>query len=203
MRSSLFSVFLLFCLNASGQIISESILNSKEKFDPLFGKESSILSIDYVRNYEIGKSDTLYFLDIFINNKLTEAQSVSLGSSIFGSGLLTGSSFGINTTYSTDEQEGNIKLNREDYLEFYTCVQTLYTFISKRQKFSDKKLNTVATCSIKNLSIGAEYDPAKPVDSESGLKFYFKLGDETIYRMTKSQFENTMGLFRKVKSLWN
>jgi len=184
-------LLLFFSSFSHGQTISESLINLRKKYNPLFDSKTSVLTIDYVREFQINKQDTSFYMVIKVNNANVEQESFSIGTSIFGS--IAGGG-----TYKVDRKEGETKFNKEDLLEFYDCANNIYKFISSHN-FTKEGFNTVASCEIQNIRIGAEL-----VYNSGGkeIKYYFKLGDEAVFQMEKVEFEDIMRIIGQIKKDW-
>jgi len=190
---------LLFSFYGNAQTVTESLINLREKFNPFLGTESSVLSIDYVREYALKQTDTIYYMIIKVNKTTLESQGISIGTSIFGSNTLLGNAVSANASYQYDKKEGEMIFDNLGFNEFYECAQNIYRFISERQAFGQEKLNTVSYCEVGNITLGAELVLA--ANNES-LKYYFRVGDNAVFQMNKVDFEKIMALLRRIKDDW-
>jgi hypothetical protein len=189
------SLMTLFPLK--GQDISESIINFKEKFYTLFSGESAILSIEYIKTYSINGTDTTNYFILDIKNQNLELANISLVSTIFDLNWALASS---RDKYSINKSQNKSILEKEKFLEFYECINKVYSFIAKTEKFKESENSIVATCSVENISIGGEYDPNK--FARSRVIFYFKVGEDVTFQMRKDQIESILKVLRDIKNNW-
>ncbi|HMQ85478.1 MAG TPA: hypothetical protein PKA00_21385 [Saprospiraceae bacterium] len=192
----LFSTFGSICF---GQIVSESMVNLRKKYNPLFSKESSVLAIDFVREYEINKPDTLYYMIIKVNKVILEQETVSIGTSIFGSGWLNGSSFGASASFKINESEGEMVFSLENLEEFFECANSIYKFIVGKNS-KGEKMNTISYCEVGDIILGAELITYQ--SGITGMNFYFKIGNDVVYKMRKDEFEEIMGTVNQIRKSW-
>ena len=178
-----------FCF---GQTISESLVNLRKKYNPLFSGESAVITVDYVKQYQMNSTDTTYSVIIKVNNESVEQQSFSIGTSIFGS-ITSGG------TYKVDKQAGEVVFNKENLMDFYECANNIYKFISSRSN-NDKAINTVTYCEIENITIAAEL--VYYASGSQEVKYYFRVGDSVVFQMDKNEFEQIMRTFVQIKKDW-
>ena len=199
MKKFLIFCFLIFVIgDTSSQNVTESLLNLRKSYSPLFSKSSSILSIDFVKKYSLHKVDTSFQLILTVKNTQLEASGFSVGTSIFSSNSIIGGSSSTSKSYEYQRNDGEMIFNYERFIDFYKCTASVYKFISERKMYSNSKINTVTICEFDPISIGAEYDPGKLAD----LKFYFKIGDKSVFQLSKIEFEEIMKLFSDIKKEW-
>jgi len=189
---SIITLFPVMC-----QDISESIINFKEKYNPLFSSESAIISIDYIKTYSIDASDTSYYFILDIKNKDLEVESISLGSTMFNLNWISTTA---RSNYSINKTQSKSILEKEKFVEFYDCMSKVHSYISKSERFKTIENSVVATCGVENISIGGEYNPKKTLGSK--VIFYFKVGDEATYQMSMKQFQSIVKVFRDIKNDW-
>ncbi|MFT4534650.1 MAG: hypothetical protein ACI9P5_002011 [Saprospiraceae bacterium] len=192
-------LLLAFCLfltsTSYSQEVSESILSYKGSFSPLFSKESSVLYVDFLKRYSIDSNDTSYVFVIDLQKDQLEETGVSLGATVFGSNL----AFGSSKSYKLNKIRDNSVLGKEEFLEFYSCIKKVHSFISKQRKYGESSGDMVATCGTDNLLMGGEF-----VKSGNGGKtnYYFKVGENATYSMKRSQFIEIVKVLSKIKSDW-
>jgi hypothetical protein len=192
----IFSVAPLF-----SQSVAESILSLRKSYNPLFSDKASFLGLDFIRTYNVSSSDSTYYFMVSVNQVQTEQQGYSVGTRIFGSGIFGNPGLAISGVYTKKATGGTVVLNQKDFLEFYECANDVYTFIVFKQLHKTTNLNTVTTCSVGNMTFGAEYFPNVTSPSDN-LKFYFKVGDEATFTMNKVEFEEIVKTILGAKNLW-
>jgi hypothetical protein len=176
-----------------GQVtVTESLHNLREKYNPLFSNESSILTMDFVKIYTLDKPDTTYTFLLKVNKTTVDAASVSIGISSLGSGL--------GVSYDVNKNEGEIVMNYEEFKEFYSCISKSYVFVNNI-KYKKDKVNTIATCNIGAITAIAEYNPKAPNGNE--IKFYFKVGNEATYQMSKLELEKITKTLKSIVEKWD
>ncbi len=191
-----FSVSPLF-----SQSVTELILSLQKSYNPLFSNKASFLGLDFIRTYNVSSTDSTYYFMISVNQVQTVGQGYSVGTTIFGSGIFGNPGLAISGAYTKVASGGTIVLNHKDFLEFYECANDVYTFIVFKQLHKTTNFNTVTTCSVGNLTFGAEYFPNVTSPSDN-LKFYFKVGDEATFTMNKVEFEEIVKTILGAKNLW-
>ena len=190
---------LMFSGAMNAQIINESLKSIREKYKPLFGNESSSLAIDFIRQHKLGANDFKHFLIVKVNNESLEKESISLGYSLFGSGLLSGSSVSSGAQYAVKKANSEVILNREQLLALYDCSNDMYLHINKIKKEPDSP-ETLAYCEVEGVTIGAETYSSST--NGSGVKFYFKVGNDSVFEMDQSEFEQIMITVGWIKKQW-
>lgn len=188
----LFSVGLL-----PAQTVTESLINLRKQYAPLFSGERSVLSIDYLRITETEQEEVVYLCLIQVNNIGLEQQSITLGASIFGSGIFSGSGLNTGSSYLIQRKEGGIFMDKATFLEFFACLNKTYMYVRNKEAFGKDKINTLATCEVENISIGGEYTPA----ALSPLSFYFKV-DEATFSMSQTEIEEIVKTLRAIRDDW-
>ena len=190
-------ILIMFIAIGYGQNVSESIVSQKETFNPLFSDYEAVLSMEYIKNYTVSEADTSYYFILDIKEKNVEVDNVSLGSIIFNSSGIEVSSTKI---YTLEKDGGQSVLNKGEFMEFYKCINDVYLFIAQEQIYGVNENNIVATSSIKNISVGGEYQPKS--SSLNKVHYYFRIGDQATYEMNKVQFEKIVKFIREIKNNW-
>ncbi|MFK7936031.1 MAG: hypothetical protein AB8G22_21130 [Saprospiraceae bacterium] len=190
-------LFITSSLNA--QVVVESIISLKEKYNPLFGSESSILVVDFFQQYVLTSTDTSYHTLIKIDSEKLETSGMSIGTSIFGLRSILGSSINVSRTIDIERNVEELLLDLNGFEELYNCAKSIYTFISEQQSYSDTGRNIVSYCSYKSVTMGAEYYP-KSVNNPT--RFYFRMGENVTFEMDKEEFEEIMKTFRQISTYW-
>lgn len=194
---NLFAIlFILFSYSIYSQTVTESLINLREKYNPLFSKESSILTMDYIRTYTIGKKDTTYAFIVRVNKTDMELTNISVAASVLNSNVLVGAS----NSYELKNNVGQLSMDWEMFKEFYAGARNIHNFIIEKKTFSKEKLNTMASHKIGDIVLVAEYIPSAKLTSD--IKFYIKFGQDTTYEMTKTEFENIMRVVGTIKKDW-
>lgn len=189
--------FLLLSLAASplaSQTISESLINLKESYSPILSSESAIISMNFVKFYDVGQPDTTYRLIIEVTNKTIEQD-------IFTWGWILGR-FTYSNTYVIASKDGSSAMDYDEFIQFYDCLRKVYNFISEKAAFKVDKKNLVATCGVSNLYFGGEYNPSR-FNDEKVASFYLNVGEDTTYEMKKKQFETLTRTLAEIKMLWD
>jgi len=191
-------VFLLILLFHStySQTVTESLVNLREKYNPLFSKESSILTMDYIRTYTIGENDTTYAFIVKVNKTDMELTNVSVAASVLNSNILVGTS----NSYELKNNEGQLIMDWEMFTKFHAGAKNIHKFIIDKKMFNKEKLNTMVSSKVGNIVLVAEYIPTARINSK--LKFYLKFGQDTTYEMTKLEYENIMRVVSTIKVNW-
>ena len=102
--------------------------------------------------------------------------------------------------YTLEKDGGQSVLNKGEFMEFYKCINDVYLFIAQEQIYGVNENNIVATSSIKNISVGGEYQPKS--SSLNKVHYYFRIGDQATYEMNKVQFEKIVKFIREIKNNW-
>ncbi len=191
--------FVLASVAASGQHVRESALSLKRKFTPLFGSTSAVMTMNLVNDFEVGGKDSVYSFVVAVTETETEVQSVSLGLSSFSVGKLVGGGGSAGVTASIKKQDGVVDMSREDFGNFYKCINDVYKATGTMSVLSKKK-NTVCTCEVKGIEFGGEYLPERATGNDQ--KFYFRLG-EAVFSMSKLDFEEIVRFVREVKGVYD
>jgi hypothetical protein len=126
-----------------------------------------------------------------------ELENISLGSTIFDLNWVSAST---RANYSINKSQNKSILEKEKFLEFYECINKVYSYIAKSERFKEIDNSVVATCGIENISIGSEYNPDKLAGNK--VVFYFKVGEDATYQMSINQFQRIVKVFRDIKNNW-
>jgi hypothetical protein len=196
MKNLLAILFVLLSYSIYSQTVTESIIDLREKYKPLFSKESSILTMDYIRTYTIGKKDTMYAFIVKVNKTDMELTNISVATSVLKSNMFVG----ISTSYELKNNEEQSIMDREKFKEFFAGAKKIHTFILDKKLYTKKKLNTMVSFKIDNIVLVAEYIPAAKLSID--IKFYIKFGQDTIYEMTKTEYENIMRVVSSINTKW-
>lgn len=175
------------------QTVSESLKSLKKKKSILFSKKAAILSIDLIQTYQIGVSDTTHSLTIAVDSKEIELESVSIGSFVLGGGGAVAAS----GKYTFNEDKGGVSLSKEQLVQMFECINSVYLFVGKRSA-NKSKINAVATCGVGDITLGGEYAPRALAASK---KYYFKVGD-AIFEMNDTEFLEITKFIQDAKNTW-
>lgn len=189
--------FTFFLVIGYGQYICESIISYKDTFNPIFSAESAILSMDYLKNYTISKTDTSYLFILDIKEQNVELEQMSLGAILFNYDRLGMKS---EKVYAIKSNADQTILNKDEFMEFYNCINEVYSYIAQQQTYGKSKNNIVARSNVENIIVGGEYRPSKIFGKK--VQFYFKVGDKATYEMNIVQFESIVKVLREIKNYW-
>lgn len=202
MRILLTIITFLILLSSSylqAQTVTESLISLNRQYAPLFSSNKSALSIDYLRITEVEEEKASYACLLQVNNVDLEKQAITIGGSIFGGGLLSGSgSVGQSNSYLIKRKEGAIVMDINTFYDFYDCINKSYSYISNKQVYGKEEFNTLATCSVENISFGAEYITSPSI---SRLNFFFKV-DNAVFSMTQNEVKEIVKVLRDIKKDW-
>lgn len=193
MKTGTTLLLLALCLSVSAQTVSESLRSLKKKKSMLFSKKAAVLSIDLIRTYDLGATDTTHNLTVAVDSKEIELESVSIGSFVLGgNGAVAASG-----QYSFSEDQGGVSLNKDQLVQMFECINNVYRFVGTRSASSSKN-NAVATCGVGDITLGGEYAPKALTKTK---RYYFKVGDAT-FEMKDPEFLEITKFIQDAKNAW-
>lgn len=184
----------LSSFSLQAQTITENLVTLQQNHRPLFGKEWANLTFNFMRTYEMEKTDTAYNFMMSTYNVKSETESITVGSAVVGS--ISG--IGVSMTSTYDKTEGTVLLDKEKFMRMYDCVNKVYTFAASQNKAEH---SMVCSCSVEGITFAAE----NPQGNYSGnkAKYFFKFSDETVYPMDMTDFRGMVNALWQVKQIWN
>ena len=199
MKSLLSLIFLTVSIGIlSAQTISESVEHLRRKY-----KNNQSISFDFIREFELGSSDTTYYFSVDVYNVNLELESVSLGltqiNMFANSGLGGESRRSKEMSYNIIRSEAHVEMGYTEFIEFFGCSNEMFVFMKTKKKFAANKPNTSAMCSKNGLTLGAEYyDVGRDMDK---LKFYLSVGD-TLFDISEHRFDEIASYLLSVRNTW-
>lgn len=178
---------------AHGQQVTESVSNLTKQYRPLFGTKASSISIDFLKNYQVGSKDTSYLLVMSVGNQSSEAVGYSVGATVFD----MFSAVSVSGHYAINRTAGKVSLGRESFLELFDCINKVFRFTATRANFGSSDRSALCTCGIEGVMFGGEHDGAGTAAS-----FYFKVGEEAVFSMTQAEFSELMRVMNDAKRVW-
>lgn len=175
------------------QQVTESVANLHRRYTPLFGTTASTITIDFLKNYELGSRDTSYLLAMSVNNTSTELQGYSVGASVFG--LYSGVS--VANQYALKKTDGRVSLDRENFLLLYDCVSKVFKFAAGRARNGEAGNNMLCTCGVDGITFGGEQ-----AGGSRPATFYFRVGENSMFSMTQAEFTEIMSVMNTAKRQW-
>lgn len=194
--------FLIICLLpmlVQAQTVFESMITLSKTYRPLFGKESSVLTIDLVKQYTLGAGDTIIYLTVKVDQRVSEATGYSIGASIFGGGGYLGAAGSGSKTYAYQKENGLISMGYEQFNEFYGAVNKTFTYISTLNQSKSNKQNSICTYQFMDIVFGGEFNPNQLVPA---VTYYVKVG-EAIFTMDEPNFIEIARTIRTMKLQWD
>lgn len=169
-------LLLLISISAiHAQTITETLNTYEKKYYNIFSQDGSTLRMNFLKKYENTQEDKAeYYFTISINNLETESTSTTYGGMFIGNLLGTG----VSATYQTFEYGGAVVMDYEGLRNFFSCANSLFSFINSRSSIPDPN-PTSASCSSSGITLSGEYD--------SGISYFFDAGDAT-FKMTPDDF---------------
>lgn len=197
LRLSILIAFISFPLNLSSQVINESVVHYQQDHKSIFKEDKDLITMEFVKSFEMGKADTSYYFILDIYNKERKLEGVSLGYTLFN---ISDFSTSNHKNYSVDENSNNYILEKDKFLELYSCTNELFKYIGSNGQFETIKNDIVATCNIGGIQVGGEHKiGSKDVNA---LQFYLKVGLNTVYTMDKIEFIHFLKTLREIDSKW-
>lgn len=189
---TLFILLAVTISSVASQTISESLINLTESYKPIFATESAIVSMNFVKFYDIDQPDTTYRFIIEVTNKSIEVENLGYGMLLLNTPTLL---------YELSKNQDHCNMNYDEFIEFYDCLSKVYHFISQKAAYKTDKKNLVATCGSSNVFFGGEYKPGS-FNENKVATFYLKVGENTTYEMKKHQFESITRTLTEIKAFW-
>ena len=189
-------LFLFISTVVFTQNISELVDGYKKKFNPLFSAESAIITMELFKNYTIDKTDTSFIFVINIENSDVELESISIGSTFFGSSLLGGAQ----GNYSIAKKKNQIVMDKKTFSDFCAKINKVFVFMTTMQNIKKSKNEILATERVENIVLGGEY---KPKALNNKVNFYFKIDDTVTYNMLPEDFIEILKLTRDMEKYWS
>ncbi len=193
-------IALTISVSSQAQTAHESVISLNEKYKPLFGKELSTLSINFVRSFSLDgqAKDTVYYLSIKVNQRTASVEGYTLGASIFGTqGLMGGSGSG-SKSYSYNRDEGSITMDYEEFKSLYEAINKVYQYLSTLKSVKKPDNNSLANYTVRDITLAGEYRAGY----DSKEIYYFKLGDAS-FTMQELEFIDIVKVIRSIKDEWD
>ena len=188
----LFSFLALVGIQA--QTVVESVHNQSKSTVIIEGALSNNLTVDFLRKYELGSSDTTFML-MFAR---TSASNINKGRTI-GKRLLTEQE---RTFCSSDPSALNLTTNSyladqfisfEDFEALYEQFNGLYIHMTTLSNFDTNHKQIVGSCEVGGVSIGAE------IDLRNQLFFYVEFENQII-TIDDERILDLLKFFEQVKN---
>ena len=183
----------------SAQTISESVEHLRKKY-----KSNQSISFDFVREYELGSTDTSYYLSVDVYNRNLELESVSLGltriNRAASSHLKDESRLSADLNYDIIRSAAYVEMNRAEFNEFVTCANEVFVFMKVKKSYGEDELNTSAMCSKYGLTLGAEY---YSIDGFREKLNFFLSVEDTVFSITEERFNEIANYLMSVKNKWD
>ncbi|UZS00251.1 hypothetical protein [Chondrinema litorale] len=186
----------LFSLISYSQHISETLINLKREYNPLFKNEAAALAFTFLKNYDVNGSDTSYVFTIEVFNRKTVLENFAVGagflSNYFGSSVAG--------NYSFNDDYGIVLMDKAKFDDFVNGINKVYVFANSAKTFMKASNNMVATYKIDQLTVGSEYRPDKL--AENKLVFYLQIGKENSFQFSQVEFEELFKTIKEVNKIW-
>lgn len=177
-------------VTAVGQTVYESVLTTSKTYNPLFSKESAVISFDLLKTYEIGVDDSVYSFIVSISNVSVEEEgySSSVGIAFSGGGTALGG--GSNVQYS---------LNKSDETYFMN-LDTLGLFISNANRLFvlSRELNQNPNLAVIELG---KLRMAVQVNTGFRKAYLFSLGN-AVFKFNEDEFKEMLMVAQNAKRIW-
>lgn len=188
------AALLIFALNmVIGQQVTESVSTLTKNYRPLFGTKASTISIDFLKNYNVGSKDTSYLLVMSVGNQSTEAVGYSVGATVFG----MYSAASVSGHYAINRTAGKVSLDKVAFMEVYDCISKVFKFTATRANFGGSDRSALCTCGIDGVMFGGEHD-----GGASAPSFYFKVGEDASFSMSQAEFSELMRVMNDARRVW-
>ncbi|MBK8700465.1 MAG: hypothetical protein IPN29_13410 [Saprospiraceae bacterium] len=189
MKNLLILIFFPLCVNAQIQV-KESIVSFQKKYNPLFSKESGLVTMDFYKEYTFGLIDTSFKFKISIMNRQIEESGGSTGVALGTGGNFA---FGLSNSYTINKENRSLELNKEEFMDFYSSINKIFVISGVPQN----KGKMMFTYEESGLIFGAQFD-----DSKTEQNSYYLAIEGAIYPLPKLDFIEIVTKIRAINAFW-
>jgi hypothetical protein len=187
------AIILALSTVCTAQQVMESVSSLTKQYRPLFGTKASTISVDFLKNYQVGSKDTSYLLVMSVGNQSSEAVGYSVGATVFD----MFSAVSVSNQYAIKKTAGKVSMDRVAFLEVYDCINKVFKFTATRANYVNNGKNALCTCGIDGVMFGGEHDGGSAAPS-----FYFRVGDDATFSMNQAEFSEIMRVMNDAKRQW-